>query len=550
MIDRLSLVGASGISASGGSWRRRCSTSWRTVQLLAAVAAAGAQALAQSAGAPCSLDVVNEVRGVGRALAQQRLGDAVALAEAALARCPGEPMLVRLAARAHAAAGNSGVARELLRRHLELRPEDCESWSHLAWAELGANDPAAAWQALLAPGCPFTAEEQSRWALLEALAHRHQTDEKAALAALRRLDDRSPMWPEDDRARAYLERQHDPAWSWPWRASVEVGVGGTTDAFAGSPTDITSADIASSIARLTASSTLRGPRSGRLTPLFEASVRSHGIQDSRARELSYLELGGRIGGELRLGGALLAFGARREVLHLDQSTSRFAEAWRGEVDVQTAGGLVLFAGGGRRRFFDPWRTRTEWDGGLAGALLLGRYPLTVALSGRRFAAERAPYDQRGATVSVVSRLPLGRGWLLRSSLQGSWDDYPHSRTWEAIIAFGSNKGRRDTTMRLSLGAWHNLGRSLQGAVTYEYGRRWSTITTGYQGSFSYREHRAVASLRMELAGNPWRRGRAEAGHVPIDWGFETAAGPLGGENVRELVRQDEELRPDCGCTPR
>lgn len=508
-----------------------------------------AAAVAAPARGDCPIDLAAEVRAVGRALERRQPGAAVARAEAALARCPGEPALVRLAARAHAAAGNSGALRNLLRRHLDNRPDDCESWAHLAWAELVANEPAAAWQALLAPGCPGTEEERSRWALLEAFVHRHQNDRAGEREALGRLGDRSPMWAEDDRARAYLERQRDAAWSWPWRTAVELGLGGTTDAFAGSPTDVATSDLHSALARLSTTSTLRAPRTGPLTPIVEATLRGHGIQDERARELSYLELGGRAGAELRLGRTLLTVGVRREVLHLDQATSRFAAAWRGEVDVQTAAGLVLFAGGGRREFSDPWRTRTEWDGGVAGALRLGRFPVTAALVGRSYDAERAPYDQRGATLSLVSRLPIGRGWLLRAGAQGAWDDFPHSRTWESIIAFGSDKGRRDTTLRLSLGAWRRLGRNLQGAVTYEYGRRRSSIERGYQGSFSYREHRGLASLRLELEGNPWRRGRTTAGHVPLDWGLDEGAARLGGESIRDLVRANDDLRPDCGCSP-
>ncbi|HPC83559.1 MAG TPA: hypothetical protein P5234_09315 [Thermoanaerobaculaceae bacterium] len=522
----------------------------RAARIVGVVALAAAGGLAVPAwAAPCNIDLDAEVRAVSRALARQQLVEAVTRAEAALAQCPREGVLVRLAARAQAATGNVGAARALLRAHLAARPDDCESWSHLTWAELVANNPAEAWQALLAPACPSTPQERSRWALLEALAHRHQEDRKAEGEALDRLGDRASMWPEDDRARAVLERRRDPSWTWPWRASCELGLGGTTEAFAGSPTDSATSGVGSAIARLAASSTLRGPRSGRVTPFVEATVRGHGIEDERARELSYLELGGRAGAEIRLGDTQLALGVRRDVLHLDQATSRFAEGWRGELDVQTGTGFVLFAGGGRREFHDRWRTRTEWDGGLAGALRPWGVPLTVALAARRHDAERAPYDLRGATLTLVSRLPVGRGWLLRASAQGSWDDYPHSRTWEALIAFGSAKGRHEATMRLSLGVWRSFSRCLQGAVTYEYGQRWSSIEKGYHGSFSYREHRALATLRLELWGNPWRRGRTAADHVPIDWGLDAGAGALGGESIRDLVRQDEELRPDCGCSP-
>lgn len=513
--------------------------------MVAATAWAGS---ASTEPLPCGVDVTAEVRALNHALADHALVEAVVRAEAALARCPGQPVLVRLLARAQAAAGNSGAARELLHAHTQAQPSDCESWSHLAWAELVANNPTETWQALLSAGCPGTPQERGRWTLLEALTQRHVGDHEAAALELAKLSDRSPLWPEDDRARAYLERQRDPSWTWPSQTTVELALGGTTDAFAGSPTDQAHSGVESALARLQVTSTLRAPRTGVVTPLVELSVRGHGIAADEARELSYLDLGGRAGADLRLGRTLVTLAARREALYLNQDPSLFSEAWRGELDLQTAGGLVLFAGGGHRRFHDPWRTRREWDGGLAGAVRLGSHPLTLALVGRRYDADRAVYNQRGASVTAVTLVPLGGGWLTRVSAQASWDDYPDSRTWEALIAFGSGEGRRDVTARLSLGAWRELRPGLQTALTYEYGRRWSTIEEGYQGSFSYREHRVLASLRLNLSGNPWRRGPTGADHVPLDWGLDAVTTPLGSESIRDLVRQNEELRADCGCT--
>lgn len=511
-------------------------------------AAIAAMVWAVSAPAPAlPCDVAAEILAAERSLAQHEPGPTVLRAEAALARCPGSPALVRLLARAQAAAGNSGAAREVLRSYLDGHPADCEAWSQLAWAELAANHPAEAWQALLSGGCPSTPEERSRWALLEASAHRLVGDRRSADLALGRLSDSSPMWPEDDRARAHLERQRDPSWTWPWQSSMELGLGGTTDAFAGSPTDVAHTGEESALGRLLATMTLRAPRPGRLVPVVEASVRGHGIQKDEARELSTLELGIRAGAEVRVGRMVVAIAARREVLHLDQASSRFSEAWRAEIEAQTAHGLVLFAGGGHRDFRDSWRTRREWDAGLAGVLHLGGRAFTLALTGRRHDATRAVYDLHGVSATVVTRVPLGAGWLARLSAQSSWDHYPHSRSWEALVAFGNDEGRRDIAARLSLGAWRRLLPGLHAGLTYEYGRRWSTIEKGYQGSFSFREQRVLAGLRLDLSGNPWRRGGAGAEHVPIDWGFGAETAPLGGESIRDLVRQDEELRADCGC---
>ena len=49
---------------------------------------------------PCGVDVTAEVRALDRALADHAFGEAVVRTEAALARCPGQPVLVRLLARA------------------------------------------------------------------------------------------------------------------------------------------------------------------------------------------------------------------------------------------------------------------------------------------------------------------------------------------------------------------------------------------------------------------------------------------------------------------
>jgi len=49
---------------------------------------------------PCGVDVTAEVCALEHALADHALVEAVVRAEAALARCPGQPVLVRLLARA------------------------------------------------------------------------------------------------------------------------------------------------------------------------------------------------------------------------------------------------------------------------------------------------------------------------------------------------------------------------------------------------------------------------------------------------------------------
>ena len=139
------------------------------------------------------------------------------------------------------------------------------------------------------------------------------------------MGDRSVIWPEDARLRAALERLRDPAWQQPLQTSVELAVGGTTDAFAGSPTDLTAKQGEESLLGRLRRHLPAGAAHVPVTPLVEASVRGHGIAAEEARELSHLDLAGRLGAELRLGRTLLSSTYRKDALHLNRDHSLYSE---------------------------------------------------------------------------------------------------------------------------------------------------------------------------------------------------------------------------------
>lgn len=515
-----------------------------------ALAALLAGAAALPAASSCPVDAAGEVRAVLLLLDRGDTTVALARAAGAAARCPGHGPLVRLLARTHHAAGDAAAARDLLAAHLAGDPLDCPSWSWLAWLHLDAGDPDAAWEALYAPGCPDTPELTARWAILEALAAQAQRDTAGMAEALARLGHRSPLWPEDDRARAHLQHALDPAWRLPWQTTLEVALGATSNALAGSPTDIPGEGESSALARLSLRSLLVGPGRGPLVPFGEITVRGHGIAADAARDLSYLELVGRAGVILRTPRTRTTLGLRQDALHLNHSIhSRYFTSLRAEADLELPGNTVLFAGGGRREFDDPWRTRREFDLGIARMVRPGGHPVTLVLAARRHDAGEPVYDLRGATLTAITHVPLDDRWTGRASLLLSRDEYPRSDTWQGLIAFGSAAGRRDTSARVSLGAWRRLTPAAQGAITYEYARRWSTIDEGFRGSFAFTEHRLLATIRLDAAANPYRRGRPGPDHVPLPYGLTASATGLQEERLRDLLRLDEELRPECPICP-
>ncbi len=475
---------------------------------------------------------------------------ALTRAETLAAACPAERSAHRLLAAARRASSDLPGAIRGLEDHLAIDPLDCESWSWLAWLELERGDHARAWQVLQAPSCPDTPEMASRFALLEAWLRRDLQD-PAAGAALARVGDRAVLLPEDASLWAALQRQLDATWMPRAALDGELGLGATSDAFAGSPVDTTLSGVGSALARLRLSAYLAAPDLGGVAPFVATDVKGHGIEAEEARELSYLELGGRAGFSFKLGSARMRLAYRREALFLDvPDNSRYTLADRGELELELPGKALVLAGGGHREYQDPWRTRRELDAGLVVPFTLAGFGVTAGMSARSYSAARAVYDQQGLSITAMASHALGHGLSGRLAVLLSGDDYPDSGGLEGLIAFGSREKRRDLGARLQLGVARTLGSHLGVAVTLEHARRSSTIDPGLYGSFAYRETKLMVSVRAALAGNPWR-GRPEVAedHVPLDYGQAPQLLPLDLGGVRDMLRQEEELRRDCGCTP-
>jgi hypothetical protein len=238
---------------------------------------------------------------------------------------------------------------------------------------------------------------------------------------------------------------------------------------------------------------------------------------------------------------------RAEVLYLNQDQALFSEAHRGELEVEWANGTVAFAGGGRRVYRDPRRTRWEGDLGLGGRLgSLGATPLLAGATFRAADACSPAYDQIGLSAALSARFPLGTRTALRVGLSSVWDDYHHSGGLEGLRVFGTAEKRRDLLGRVELSLWAPPWKSLRPVFELRYSARTSTADTPVL-DFSYQEWRAVAWLRWTFATEPWGpRTRSADGHVPLDWGLEGGRG-MDEDRILDLLRRDEELRRGSSC---
>lgn len=428
-------------------------------------------------------------------------------------------------------------------------PESCTVRAWLAWFEIesGRWDPAEA--LLAAGGCPVEPEDRGRWTLLRALGAERRDDAGGVRNALLEVGERQPLWPEDQALVRTLSGRHLEGYTLPLEARAEIALGATSNAFAMSPTDAARREApGSAVARPDFRLGLRAPE-GAITPSIELGARGYGIATPEARELSHAELSAAAAVRLGRGRASPTVRYRHEELLLDASGGRYSASDEAEVEASPLRSLTLYGGLGRRVFFtDDWRTRTEWD--LAGlrATRLAHRSLVLGGAIRYYRARRAVHDQVGGTLTAAAELPLRASLRARLALTGAIDDFPRSGGPDGLIAFGTTERRRDGTVRLSAGLWRPLTAHAALGLTYEFARRWSTADEPGLLYYPYVDHRLLASLRVGAGGNPWRgQSRATPDRVALPYRDLGEWSVLWDDQMRRLLRPEEDLGADCGC---
>ncbi|HPW56077.1 MAG TPA: hypothetical protein PLP31_10120 [Thermoanaerobaculaceae bacterium] len=496
---------------------------------------------------PC--DAVCERRLAAAALARGDVRPAVERLRAAVARHPSDPVLPFWLARAYLLDNNLFWAEKSLREALGRRGESSETRLWLACVHLRQGDPELALEELTAVGEPPPGPLLTRKTLLDAYRSHLAGDEVAARTALATLDRHVRLFAEDRPVRAWLRHRLEPWWLEPASGEIELGLGHTSNALAGAPTDVGAVGTASALGELTLRSRLTPPGDWRVQPVLDLEVIGHGLQQHAYRELSSLQGAARLGASVASGSHRLLVGVRAERLWLDQSPSRYAEAVRGELEIEWSSGWVGRLGGGHRDYRDGRRTRQEWDAALGRPVRLGSRLTGVVGGTARFADASAPvYDLRGLSFAAAARLPLGHGFSTRIAATVSWDDYPHSGGRDGMFVFGTAERRRDLLGKVSVGLWLPPWRGLRTGLDWQLARRDSTADDRPGFDFDYRESRVRLLLRWTFAADPWAPKTVPTAddHVPLPWGLGAEEG---GEDERiiDLLRQDEELRRGSTC---
>ncbi|MBN2192713.1 MAG: tetratricopeptide repeat protein [Polyangiaceae bacterium] len=474
---------------------------------------------------------------------------AIATLKEAWDELPHSEAIVLALAGAYLADQNPTWAVRVLSEHLDYHEDACNPRFLLAWIHIRSGMPELAHELLDGGGCDEPPEIRARGKLVRAyLAHLEAHDE-AAREHLRKARRSRRIFAEDRAYLAELTRELDPPRASPVATGrTELGLGWTSNGLAGSPVDAGAANTVGSPLTLAGANLrvlARGPLVAR--PVLEGQLR---IQELWAREAQKLSFGT---GSARAG-LLLGQGSPEVLLALSTEATLlagndqyepgplwFTEAQRGEIELGLGDAFAIFAGGGRRRFREIGRTRTE------GELSLGWGtvgPLGIRAIGgssiRVHDARNDAYDLAGASLVVQLWLPLRAGFEANVTAGANADLYHQSREYFGG-AGGSN--RRDLQLRFGAGAWSPRRHPVRVGLTLERTSRSSSAEV-----YDYVDWRGLLRLEWRFDSDTLGRRTIEGRRrARFDYGTFASGGKDDLGEVRELMRQDEAAQSGASC---
>ncbi len=472
---------------------------------------------------------------------------------------PEDGDLVRLLAWSYLQLGNRVWAQRKLLARVDAAPHDAQARAWAVWVLAQDGSLAHAREVLDAAPVTENPADASRFVLLDlALAKLEEQPERveAGLAAVRGGE---ALYPEDRGLLVRLREQVLGDRGEPVSIRLQASGGYASNVIESAPQDVGSGSAGerapqAPVAGLDAVLRLEPWTCPRARPVGELRGKGFTPFTADTAGFGYLTGTGRVG--LEWGPAS---GARARLLYagelmglrgdaLDGAGGEgptpveggwIMEAHRGDLELDLAPGVQLFAGGGRRIYRELRRTRTEFDGGGAWVLPLGGgWNLTTVATARVHRARHPGWHAWGLTGLVRLRVPLPGDHMIKLRGMATWDAWPGFWKWEPMV-----ERRDDRALRLQAGPWTRDFEGWRIGLSYKLAARASSVD-----AYDYTDHRVLLELRWQRAWNPGlpRSVAVSEPWLPLPYGLEEGD-DQGLDRVQDLLRQEDSARRGSSC---
>lgn len=480
-------------------------------------------------------------------LASKQTDDALSLLKEGVAQFPDDRDLRLMLGIGYLENGNYFWAIRNFTDIISINPEDCEARAWLGWVYLKQAALDIATDAIEDTNCH--GPDKGRLALVRTMIAAARNDDNATLDAFLAARAADALWPADREALTKIMRMVLPEMlpELSWR--LEVVTGYTTNALLGSPTDPSSGDVLdSSSAFFNADLWLRfAPFLHEyIRPDIELQIKGISFFNKDVRGLSWADLTGRVGmfiGRL-LPRVLIAF--RPEWLLLEQGDVYeegpvwYFDAHRGEVEIEVASWMVVFAGGGRRTFRDMSRSRWEVDLGVGGRADFGNRAVFLwAITGRKYFANSPAWSLWGGSAIAALQTKLPRDFMLKTGISVAVDWYPDSAGY---VPWGASEDARfDVLLKPSVSIWSPSWGGVRLGLQYDISWRDSTLY-----AYDFLDNRIT--VRLTYAGDSEVIRPRAANEIPLmDLPWTTGIESNDIDRVQDLLRRDEQVQRSSSC---
>lgn len=460
---------------------------------------------------------------------------------------PSSELIATARAELYLAAENPFWALKILSEYQAAHPPACEARLFAVRVQVEQANLEQAEELLKEGGCEQPDAIRVRGLLLQAEIAELRDQAVQAKQLVAEAEAIKERYEEDDDRLAVLERSYDPHRQPLWTFAFDAGLGYASTGLGQAPLEIatTRPTQGSAIGVVNLSARALWPKPGIVRPLAELELLAVEEFNDNTRDLSLQQPALRVGAQFGRKIPRLEVTYGFDFVNFDRGGDEaggfYSSAHRGAYRFELGHHFVSFGQVGYRQFRDERMTRVESEQGLRKQFdLSDTLGLGLGTALRVYRAEHQAFDQVGLTGFAALSIQAPKGYSIQQSLSVAADRFPQSAGFYALGA----PHRSEVQLRAKMALVSPERAGVRLSLSYEYDKRDSNV-----GAYEWSDHRTLLSLSYRTNHDEWRARRiGPEGRVPMRHEKET---PVAVEpetrSVREVLRQDEELRRNSSC---